>query len=267
MINKTLVLNTIQKEVRNKGVLVLFVFTVIFLYFGHRLAISVKEFVDESSLNTFISNSSQNVIIKFISICSNFVAITLSSTIFRSDIVSKIMPQILTFPISRFSYLLSRITGAWLLTMAYFIFSLILGVVILLTSNSIEINFFSIFNSFIYMSLQLLGLIFIASFISFYSNKIFTFILAFVYFAISKTSFHFLTFGEGMLSELTVGKVINLFVYYCMPRIGELSYIAEQYIAGKAFEMSQIASALGHFAVVMTIWMIILKVIFEKKEV
>ncbi|EQC52775.1 hypothetical protein M901_0454, partial [Bacteriovorax sp. DB6_IX] len=39
MLNPTLVTNTIQKEIRNKGIIFLFVFAIGFLFAGHKLAI------------------------------------------------------------------------------------------------------------------------------------------------------------------------------------------------------------------------------------
>lgn len=267
MLNKTLVINTIQKELRNKGVLFLFVFTLLFLYFGHRLAVTVKDFVDESSLNTFIANSSQSIIISFVSFCTNFIAIILAATIFRSDISTKILPQMLTFPVSRFTYLASRITGAWLLTLSFFFVSLILGIFILLSSGSIELDYIAIGASFVFMSFALFGTIFMCSFLSFYSNKIFTLIMSFVYLVIAKLSFYQIVVNPNPSAEFSVGKLIGLFVYYCTPRVGELSYVSEQYIGGKTFDLSQLAMVLIHFFAVIVIWSFIFKYVFERREV
>ncbi len=263
MISKTLLINTIQKEIRNKGVIFLFIFTILFILVGHKAAVTIKMSLNESNMNTIISNSSQTVIIYFISFCANFVAIILASTIFRSDISSRVLPQILSFPISRLSYIVSRITGAWLLSVAYFLFSLIFGMTILMTSESIQIDFLSIVGSFAFMSIELLGVILLGSFISFYGNRLMSFIITIVVYILSKSYTQKLFEYESF----SLGKMVNLFMYYCTPRLGEMSYISESYMAGKVFDISQIIMAVVHFTATTGVWLYIMKTLFDKREV
>lgn len=66
---------------------------------------------------------------------------------------------------------------------------------------------------------------------------------------------------------MSLGKILNIFMYYCTPRLGEMTYIAESYMGGKAFEVSQLAVALVHFFATTTIWLFVMKTLFERKEV
>lgn len=262
MLNPTLVTNTIQKEIRNKGIIFLFVFAIGFLFAGHKLAIMFNVNFGNEATSQFFTNTSQQIIVYFLTTCSNIVAIILASTIVRSDMSSRVLPQILSFPVTRFEYLFSRVFGAWVITIAFYLLCLIFGVGLLITSGSIELDFFSLISSFLIMSIELVAIILICTFISLYGNRLVSFIFSVVIYFLSGAYTERLYEYDGV----TLGKLVNYFMYYFTPRLGEMTKIAESFIAGKTFAASQLSVALLHFIATTSIWFFIMKTLFDKKE-
>jgi ABC-type transport system involved in multi-copper enzyme maturation permease subunit len=266
MLNVSLIKNSIDKEIRSKSVIFLFVFTLAFIYLGHMIASSVKEFVNESNLTMLISNSSQAVIVSFVSLCANLIAMIVASSVLRSDISSRIMPQILTMPISRAGYLFNRIVGAWLLVMLLYTISLVFGISILYFADSIKVEPLMLMGSYLFMALELLGLIFMSSFVSMYGNKIGTLVVTIVYYFSTRVAQYRFAQEGFNFSDLTVGKIYSGVIYYLTPRLGELAHISENYLSGKGFEFNQIAYALIHFLAIMIVWSVLYKILFDRKE-
>ena len=267
MINLTLVQNTIDKEVRNKSVISLLVLSIGLMIIAHFLAIGVKEWVNETNLNTLIANSSQNVILFFIALISNIVAVVIASSVFRSDFSSKIVAQILTFPISRFNYLISRILGAWILTILFYLICLSVGLLSFALSGSIKFDLFALFSSFVFMSAQLLALIIMSCFFSFFGNRIATFIVTFLYYLLAKVSFLHFNQEAFSFSDISFIKIVSAITYYLTPRVGELSFISDGFIAEKTFEAAQIGSAFLHFFTISILWIFVMKYFFDRREV
>ncbi|EQC44066.1 ABC transporter permease [Bacteriovorax sp. Seq25_V] len=267
MLNYSLVQNTIQKEIRNKGVIFLFLMTLISLYLGHSLAVGVKEYVDEANMSALIANSTQAIIITFVSTISIFVSIIIGISAIRSDQSLRILPQILSFPISRLTYIMSRITGAWALSVIFYAITVTFGILILKFSGAMKVDFLSMLMTFGLMLLSLLTVTFVASFISVYLNKIASFILTIVFYLISKFSYYNFINGGFEKAEFSISKVLGLFAHYCLPRIGELNYFSEGYLSGKTFDSTSLVLALVHFFCVIIIWGYIFKFLFERREI
>lgn len=267
MINLVLLKNTIEKEVRNKGVIFLFIFSVLSLYVGNLLAVSVKEYINESNLTALISNSTQLIIINVISLITLIVSIIVGVNCVRSDISLRILPQILGFSISRSSYLLSRVFGSWLISLVFFTLTMICGIVILKFSGSIVVDNFSLIASYLIYALTFLIVIFMSTFISIYLNKIGAFILTIVLYFSSKVSyFNYQNIGFDNM-EMSGLKIYNMFFHYFVPRIGELNFFADNFISGKTFESGDLVVALVHFVITLTAWFFILSTLFNKKEI
>ena len=267
MLNSSLVYNTIQKEIRNKGVIFLFFLTLISLYLGHSLAVGVKDYVDEANMSALIANSTQAIIITFVSTISIFVSIIIGISAIRSDQSLRVLPQILSFPISRLTYILSRITGAWILSAIFYTITVIFGILILKFSGAMKVDFLSMMMTFCLMLLSLLTITFVSTFLSVYINKIASFILTIVFYLVSKFSYYNYINGNFEKAEFSVSKVLGLFAHYFLPRIGELNYLSEGYLGGKTFEVSSLAFALLHFFCVIILWGYIFKFLFERREI
>ncbi len=265
-ISKELIKNTLHKEMRNKGIIFLFVFTIIFIFAGHLLAVAVKSFVDESNLTTFIANSSQGVIINFVSFSTSIVCSIIAASVVRSDLSSGVLSQVLSFPISRFKYVLSRVIGAWSLSYSFYLLSLIFGIILLAFSGNINIDLSSLLISSSLMTLQIFGLTVVGIFFSMFFNRLGAFLTTFGFYVISKIVFHSVAYEGISFTEMTVGKIFKYIIYFFTPRVAEISYIAEEFIYGKDIDYSSIVMGLSHFVVLVGIWLFLMKLLFEKRE-
>lgn len=267
MLNLTLLTNTVDKEIRNKGVIFLFVFTIFSLYLGNMLAVSVKEYVDESNLSTLIANSSQLIILNVVSLITLVVSIIVGINSIRSDISLRILPQILGFSLKRSTYLSSRILGAWFISLVFFTISMIVGVLILKFSGSIVIDIYALLSTYVIYALSFLITTFFAAFVSIYLNKIGSFIFTVAFYFASKASFYnYQSVGfENM--EWSGIKILSMLFHYLVPRIGELNFFADNFMSGKTFEIKSLVMALIHFPLSLFIWFLILNYLFSKKEI
>ncbi len=266
IISIELVKNTIHKEIRNKSIIFLFVFTLAFIFSGHLLAITLKGFIDESNLNTFIANSSQGVIINFVSFCTNIVCSIIAASAVRSDLGSGVISQILSFPISRSKYLISRVAGSLTLSFLFYLLSLLFGIALLVFGESIKIDFYGLLISSLFMGLQILGLVVVGIFASLYFKRLGAFLVTFTYYIVSKIVYHSVSYEGVNFDTFSLGKAFKYFVYFCTPRVAEVSYMAEEFINGSEFEYMTLVYGLSHFILLVGIWSILMKVVFNKRE-
>lgn len=267
MFNSTIFINTIHKEIRNKGVIFLFIFSILSLYIGNLLAVSVKQYVDESNLTALISNSTQLIIINVVSLITLIVSIIVGINSVRSDISLRILPQILGFSISRGNYLLSRVLGAWFISIIFFTLTMISGLIILKFSGSIVVDIFALVSSYLMYALMFLSINLFAIFISIYLNKIGSFILMFVFYFTSKISFfNYKDIGFDKM-DFSILKLVSMIFHYLMPRIGELNFYADNFLNGKTFASSDLMFSLLHFSITCSVWFFILRFLFSRKEI
>lgn len=267
MINFVLLQNTIEKEVRNKGIIFLFIFSVLSLYIGNILAVSVKEFVNESNLSSVIANSTQLIIVNVVSLITLIVSIMVGVNSVRSDMSLRILPQILGFSISRASYLLSRVLGSWLISLVFFSLTMLTGIIILKMSGSIVVDNYSLIASYLIYAITFLVVILVATFFSIYLNKIGSFILTIVFYFSSK--FSYLSYQNTGFDNMQMSgsKIYNMLFHYFMPRIGELNFFADNFISGKTFESQDLLLALVHFLITFSAWFLVLCTLFNRKEI
>jgi len=263
MINTTLVLNTIQKEIRSKGLIFTFIFALGGLLLSYKLSTFFSVNFGNVAAADQVSTQSQKVLFWFIGVCSNLVAIILASSTVRSDISTRVLPQMLAFPISRFEYLLSRLTGTWILTIGFYILCLIFGFGLLMSAGTVKLSAFSILVSIIVMGLELGAVVLFCAFISLYGNRLVSFISSVVLYFISlsfTTSLH-------KYDSVSIKKIINVIMYYGTPRLGEMSEISRGFIYGNSYTASQLAVVVFHFIATSVIWLYIMKMLFDRKEV
>lgn len=266
MINKNIIINTIEKEYRNKGIITLFIFTILFILAGHALAIAAKEFVVESNLNSFIADTSQGIILSFVSFATNIVTIFIAISAIKSDVDSNLIGQVLSFPITRFGYVVNRVLGSCLLSISFYLISSIFGFILLSFSGSMKFDLANYLLSLFFMSLQILGMTVMGIIFSLYVNKIGSFIFTFFYYVFSKIVYHSVLYNGISFEEMGVFKVIQYAVHFLTPRVGELSYISEQVLGKSDFLLSTVTLSTLHFAGMTIVWLFVIKVIFEKRE-
>ncbi len=265
-LNYHLIKNTIEKEYRNKGIITLFIFTLLFILAGHGLAIAAKEFVIESNLNTFISDTSQGIILNFVSFATNIVTIFIAISAVKSDVDSSLINQVLSFPLTRFGYILNRVIGSCILSIAFYVISSVFGFILLALTGDIKFDFLNYILSIVFMSIQIFGMTITGILFSLYINKVGSFLFTFFFYVFSKVVYHNVVYNGLSFENLSIFSVFKYFIHFLTPRVGELTYIAEQVISKSDFTIMSAGLSVLHFLVMCIIWLFIIKLIFNKRE-
>ncbi|MFG1499141.1 ABC transporter permease subunit [Halobacteriovorax sp. XZX-3] len=273
MFNLTLIKNTIEKEVRNKSVIFLFIMTVIVMYLGGVLSNTLQIEIQESGFSTYLATASMTVVIWIISLSAKLVAALISANIFRSDLESGVISQILALPIKRSSYVINRMLGGAVLSFLYLIFILIIGVIILLSNDlvpkGVDFSMVKMVASLIPHFLQILIIMFVSCFFSLFFNKIGTLLLTCFYVLASVGVYTYIKAGNPALSGLNLSSIFGFIFYWMLPRIGEISGLADMLSLGAELNLEIVKSfvfGFVHLVATLGIWGLIFNFIFKRRS-
>ncbi len=127
---RTIVIDTIKKEIRSHALIFMFIISTISLLVVFQVLKTVSgQFGGGNAEN--VIQLSFNIVFWSINLMSVFFTTILGVSAFRSDFKEKIFYTILTLPISRFHYFYGRIIGVWLMGIAYYLYNKILGTILL----------------------------------------------------------------------------------------------------------------------------------------
>mgnify|MGYP006428656319 CR=1 FL=1 len=258
-----LVFNTIQKEIRRKSLIFALAFTVIVILLSIFLVGALKDMVSEYSEVPLLSNEAYiYLIFMVITSWNSILGFIMGSDLVKSDEKLKISPLILSFPISRNFYLLSRIFGAWLLIGIYYVFSLILAVSLYYFSMG-EISASPlVFVALIFSSLTTLAAITLGALFSTFMPNFFSIMSSFIMFVIITiaNSMKFDSF-DGEAWKYVIWRGIDLI----FPPVGNLSKVTTQTLS-KSFEAKESFMTLGHFSLTFVGLYLIFFFIYKKKS-
>lgn len=238
---KAIVIDTILKELRSKALLFIVIIATLCvllanLAIGQLLSFSQVQMPD-------MANSAAGVLsitLKCLSVLGFFIATIFGINIIRSDYDNEIIYQYLSFPISRAGYFFSRVLGAWILVLAFYLYSYLLAMTAYSYTFQMLVFNMSYFYSFLFAALYLLIIIFIATFYSLFTNKIgalFLTIITYVTASGAYSQFHELKVSE-MFSEVSVFKGIGLFFYWLFPRFSFLDQCASAMLFDENFPIN-----------------------------
>lgn len=273
MLNKTLIKNTIEKEIRNKSVIFLFVLTLVVMYLGGVLTNSLQNEIKESGLTSYLTNTSMTVVIWVIGLSAKFVAALISANIFRSDLESGVISQLLALPIRRSSYVLNRMLGGALLSFLYLVIILIIGMIILSSNNLLpaggDIPIFGIIGSLIPHFIQIVIIMFVSCFFSLFFNKIGTLMVTLFYVLASIGTFIYIQNDHSIVTGLNMSSIFSVIFYVLLPRIGEVSNMSDMLTMGTQFSgdiLLNILYGVLHLIATLTVWGFIFNYIFKKRS-
>jgi ABC-type transport system involved in multi-copper enzyme maturation permease subunit len=263
---KTLTQNTITKEYRNKGLFFIFIFTLAII----TLANMLLNFVNANfSFGEFVEVGNKGFFIMFfvISSISTITSIILGLNCVRSDFESSSISQVLSFPIRRIEFLISRVLGAWLIALAFFLVSI--GFTVILFSLKTEGSFIngSLFFATLAMSANMLTLITISALISLYVPKLFGFILLMILRSYTAMTGAYLMgqASDTLFSDLSFMKVINLVFYFFFPRLQVMDSYSKAFLEGASFDIDSFAF-FSHYFVTFIILFSIFGLLFSRKD-
>lgn len=236
MISKSLVRDTILREMRTKTYLFFVTISVMAILLGHFL---VTKFLPENANLTQVGYESLNLTFLFLNFWCFFVSGILGVSIIREDFNYNIIYQYLAFPISRNSYFNSRLIGGVLLVLLLYLMNYLLAVA--LFSISLKTFLFSGKHllSFFTMSMYSIIVLLFSFLFSFYMDKLKAFITLFIFYgttAIFTSTFNSYTFKD-YYTDLSLFKVIGSLLYWLIPRLANLGSLSN-YILGYSKELN-----------------------------
>ncbi len=263
----TLLINTFHKEYRSKTLIFLFSLNVVLIF----LMQAISSFLEKNiEIQSMLDGALGNRLVLYylvISVWSVFIGAIIGVNCIRSDFRDKTISQILSFPIRRWEYLVSRIIGAWLIVMAFYVLSIVLAMIVFYFGNgSLDFDI-SILKALSFSGLAILALILIGIFYSLFFNKIFAFCAVFFTIAGSSISTkYFLTQSAGdMFSNLGISKVIGLFFYYFVPRVGLINDLAGEMLKSEQ-NLKSLPAVYYHYPISIILLFLVIYFIFRRSQ-
>lgn len=264
---KSLILNTLTKEYRNKAIIFfgLIIFTVITI--SHLMMNFIYEnFLANGNEQAVIGDKGFMVLFTIISFIMTIVSSVLGINCIKSDFESTSINQILAFPISRIEYVGSRVFGSWLIAILAFVVSIIFTAALLSTNSGVNLIRPELFLAIITASLNMLTVITIACILSLFIPKMFAFIFTFIVrYMISTSNIAFNYQGE-MGAEMSFGKAFTGFFHFLFPRIHPMDTLTQLFLSGSPIEFSVVA-LFGHYFVTYIFLFMALGWLISRKDV
>ena len=134
--------NTFQKEYRNKTLLFFF-FITLFVIFGVNFVLDlIGEFGKGGMIpEDQLSNKKLTLVFTIINMWNFILSIFVGLSVVRSDFRQGVLEQLLSFPVKREEYLISRFLGAWSIVFSYYLISLFCAIITFsLSSGNVSIG-------------------------------------------------------------------------------------------------------------------------------
>lgn len=262
-----LIMNTIQKEIRNKTILFLFVFTLIVIFMSYSLVNLFFQQVAQEDMLSGLGLGMSSIFISVLGAWTSLVALLVGANVLRSDMDEKVLPQILALPVTRTEYLLSRLIGSWLIVMVFYLLSASMITILFQFVSRDFANFQYFIISIGPLSVSVFVVIWVSMFFSQYFPKIFallttTFALGFIQFS----NTYFLrnevskVFAEGNI----LGMILSVF-YFIFPRTGEWARVNSAWANNTEITFS-LPELMIHTAVSSLIIFILSAWVFKKRD-
>lgn len=218
---KIITINTILNEWRSKALIFLIVVTAFILL----IAVGVLSYINSNYIEGMnlaeIGLKTLSFFFVFINFWSYLISIFFGVSSIKTDTEYSVLPQILSFPISRSEYLLGRVFGTTAIVMGYYIVSLTFG--------ALAISF--VIKSVVFSPMIILGFLinmipnFIVILLSFsvgpYMGKLQSFItMVIMTIFISASNGHFANIAMAdMFKDLGLISTLQLIVHLFLPHI------------------------------------------------
>ncbi|MBN8216799.1 MAG: ABC transporter permease subunit [Spirochaetes bacterium] len=238
----TLLFNTFQKEWRNRGFLVLSILTVLFILILNEGVHAITTWVSSKSGTMMVSDFNKLVrgqlyaFYMVISVWSGLLGALIGVNAVRTDYESRVISQILSFPLHKRDYLAARVLGAWLLVVLYYVGALLIALLYFSMRNGTMAFEWAILVRLLFTSLSVLVYVLLGVMLSLLLPKLLGFVLSAMvgFFAFIADWF----IGGKPLAELfnQLGffKAIGLAFYLLFPHVGNMGGIADQLLGIKA---------------------------------
>ncbi|MCO4793714.1 MAG: ABC transporter permease subunit [Bacteriovoracaceae bacterium] len=270
---KHILLNTVQKEIRNKSIWSLLILTSIVIIVLNALLGLLLQLATEfqaGGAGPSLGTLPLNAFFWLIDIFSTVIAILVGVNSLKSDEENGVNLQLLSFPVKRWEYLLARILGSWGIVVVYYLYSIILAAVLFSISSREFIVGYQVFMALVNTSLIILPTVTIAILFSFFLPKLFAFFFSFffmLFVTYSNLSVGSVEIGD-YLANLSFFKILALPIHYLLPRTGTLSSFTNALLYNVDLPIgSDYFINLAHYVVTIVILISLTGWILKRKDV
>ena len=266
---KILFQDTIQKELRSKSLLWLFILNILFIVVLSGGINYIAKMLQEFGAPVDMKNQSIHIISFFVSFWTGVLSILFGVSCIRTDEEEGVLGQILSLPTTRFNYLMARAFGSTVLSLMFFLLLNVIAFLMIMISGddfpflaTAPIGFITTFCS-------IFGIVLLSIFVSFFMGRMLSFItMVFLYFFLSGAESIF--FGEEIasyLSEMSFFKGVSLLFYTSLPHVSTLSNLTSKLLIGANYNGFNYLLEAFHYLFSVGFLVFIISFFFKRKEV
>ena len=256
---KTMIMDTINKEIRSKMLLFIFLFSTMIIFISHAL---IKVFFTGLAVDSSNPGASGpmllSIMFSFVNFWSVIIAAIFGVSSIRSDFSQNIIYQYLAMPIKRSDYYFSRLFGTWIIVYAFYLYVYIASIIMFSAATHSWIAHSGHLLSAVMMGLFIFLCILISTLLSFFGNKMGAFLMvgmSWLCMTFSNATFRELEFSE-YFKELSVMRFIGIIIHWCLPRLGNISEMANIFLFKREMKMN-LWIELPHFFItsILLLWL------------
>lgn len=265
-----LFLNTFVREYRNKFLHFITIITLLLIFLFHSVQMNFT--VNQQSQAT-MNMGAQELMIFFyraIFFWSTVMSAMIGAQIVRNDIDSKMILQVLSFPVGRIEYLAARVLSAWVIVLSYYLFSILLfGAVSLFQNGSTGFSW-ELFASLAISSFAILSVIILAVLASLFFQKIPSFLFTLVLTTliwIAVDYFSMLGIPSGGWSQVSwnVMTTGGFLLYLFFPHVSVINNIALS-VLHQVSVLPNLWLEVPHFMLTLVLWSGVTWFLLRRKE-
>ncbi|RLA64555.1 MAG: hypothetical protein DRQ88_00415 [Epsilonproteobacteria bacterium] len=259
--------NTMAKEWRNRFLIFLFILTVAVIL----LVNVVMDYIGQIPgilLDATLANKKLYIFYYIINSWNIFLAIIMGVNCVKSDLNEGVYGQILSFPVKRIEYLLSRIFGTSIIVLLYYLLSILLALSVFAFSSEGQVFidpglFLSLAPNFILIVTSVTLTVLISLFLPKISALITTFVLVLL---ISSSNSSYGDLGtEYLFNDLSFFKSVGLMLHFILPHIGIINGMATDIAMGRDLYVS-IGWEILHLGLTLGAIFVLLLLALRKRE-
>lgn len=264
---KLIVLNTLQKEIRNKTIMLLMLFTVVTVIAAFVLVYTLLQDQTMEQMAQMLGYGISHFFVSLLGAWTLFISLLLGGHLVRSDIQENVLGQLMALPIKRSEYLAARLIGGWTIIMGFYLFTGLLIFILFSTVSEQFVPITSFLSSFLSMGMMVLVTLLLSVFLSFYFPGVFSLMASVIlllvilgsnnYFA-QKDIFQVFGEGDGL-------GIFFSFFYYLFPRIGDINRLNTVVLSD--LEVTQgVLPLVGHSLTAFALLFFVLTFLFKRKD-
>jgi len=264
---KALYFNTFHKEYRNRAIIFLAVITIVVILTSNALLSYLREEVLAQMSLEAVGQNSLLAFYYIIGSWSSFIAIYIGIGSIKSDIDSGALIQLLSFPISRTQYFLTRILGSFSIVVLYYLLSLILAMVLFSLATHNVVFSWGVLGALVFSSLDIFFVILLSAFVSIRFGTLKTFVAVILLMMVM--SFSSMKWGnqewQQVYKDFGIIDTFTFIIYWLLPRLKSISDFSTSMLIEKEFPKNWWADLIHYFGTTL-LWSTIFVKSFSKSD-